>query len=626
MSAEEDQAGAPDAAGAAPAAPMSVERDLAVVTRDGTVLRADVFRPEGQAGLPVILSISPYGKDISWLDRYPDHGFELSPLAVWETPDPAWWVPKGYALARLDPRGIGNSEGMLDPLSALDTADHYDAIEWLASQPWCNGKVGLLGVSFYAIVQWKVAALAPPHLAAIVPWEGANDLYRDWTHQGGIYADGFIDFWWQHHFIEQPVLGAPPAVNWRDELPLRPLDDEWYRERSAELERIELPLLSVGNWGAFHLHLRGNVEGFARARSPERRLVMLTGSHLDPFYTEWGKAEQLRFLDHFLRGEDNGVKDEAPVRLAVRHGNEIEWRDEWEWPLARTQWTKRYLDAGDCSLRGEPPVAQAETSYPSPQGAAAFDAEPVSEPTELTGPVCLRVWVSSSTEDADLFVSLRQIGADGTEIFGIGPRGGPVPMALGWLRASHRRLDPKRSLPYRPWHTHDDPEPLVPGEPTALDVEIWPTSMVLAPGQHLRLELRANDEHMAPLTHGHPADRPPERIAGTVRVHTGPGHDGWLLLPVIPADPSRPPSGVRLRAAPTRAPAAAGATGRVHTLVSEGLWTTELEGYGQISRYPDREEAIAAGCERARRSRVVHVVHHADGSVDEVHDHGAELG
>jgi len=592
------------------------EKNIAVPTRDGSFVAADVIRAPGEKRCPAIVTMTPYGKDVYWLERYPDHGFDVSRYAVWETPDPGWWVPRGYACVRADSRGIANSPGTLDPLSRTDTEDYYDLIEWVAEQPWCNGKIGLLGISFYAIVQWKVAALKPPHLAAIVPWEGANDLYRDWIYHGGIYGNGFIDFWWQLHFIDQPLVNGP-VVDWREEFARRPFYDGWYRERSAELEQIEVPLLSAGNWGAFHLHLRGNVEGFVQASSRHKRLLMMTGSHIDPFYTEWGKAEQLRFLDHWLKGEDNGAQDDPPLRLAIRYGSEIEWRDEYEWPLARTRWTKLYLDASARSLQWDAPEQPGVTIYTAPESYVVFETDPVAEQTEITGPVLLRLWVSASAEDMDVFVALRDFGPDGQERPGIGPRGGAVPMAVGWLRASHRELDPERSLPYRPYHKHDAELPL-PAEPVALDVEVWPTCFVLERGHTLRLEIRANDEHMIALRHNHEQDRARERFAGENRIHTGPEHESYLLLPVIPYDPARPGTGARIKSAPTRREAAAGQGGRVHTILSGGVWAVELEGYGEISRHPTRDEAIVAGRERARRSRADHVIHAEDGSVEEV--------
>lgn len=594
---------------------LAFEKDVLIPTRDGSHVCADVIRPAGVARSPAIVCMSPYGKDVSWLEAYPDHHLDISPYTVWETPDPEWWAPRGYAVVRVDSRGIGKSPGTLDPLSAQDTEDYYDAIEYVAEQSWCTGKVGLLGISFYAITQWKVAALHPPHLAAIIPWEGANDLYREWARQGGIYTNGFVDFWWQLHFIDQPVL-TRPAVDWREEFQRHEFDDEWFRERSAELESIDVPVLSAGNWGAFHMHLRGNVEGFARVSSEHKRLIMMTGTHIDPFYSEWARDEQLRFFDRWLKGVPNGVEHEAPLRLAIRYGSEIEWRDEQRWPLVDTQWTRLYLDAAAQSLAWEP-VGPGSVSYDAPSGSASFRTHPTDSLLELTGPVMLRLWVSSSAGDMDIFVALRDLRPDGEEVYGIGPRGGPVPMALGWLRASHRELDPDRSLPYRPFHKHEQQLPLVRADATLVEVEVWPTSIVLMPGHRLQLDISANDDHMVALVHNSAVDRPTARFAGVNTIHTGGEHDSYLLVPVIPVAARPRDRAGRASSVPERDVAAAADGGRVHTVLRDGSWALELEGYGEIIRFATREEAIAGGRKRAQRTAAEHVIHNEDGTIAE---------
>ncbi len=586
---------------------LVVEKNVLVPTRNGSSLAANVFLPSGEGRFPVICSFSPYGKDRSWEESSPRHeGVELGPFSVWETPDPQWWAQRGYALVRADVRGTGASPGRFDPLSRHDQEDYYDLIEWAASQPWSTGKVGLSGISYYAIFQWLVAALQPPHLAAIVPWEGMNDLYREWAYQGGIYGNGFTNMWWHGHYSPPGRLNGQPAVDWRTEFKRRPFDDQWYRERSASLSRVTVPLLSAGNWGAFHLHLRGNVEGFTGAASRHKRLVVHTGTHIDPYYSDWGRAEQLRFLDRWLKGLRNGAEHGPPVRLAVRRGKEVAWRDESEWPLARTSWRRLYLDASSRGLDWHP-AAAGSAGYPAPAGAVAFETPAVDGELELTGPMMAHLWLSSSTQDADLFVTVRDIGPDGEEVTGTGPRGGPVPMAVGWLRASHRELDPERSLPYRPYHRHRRSLPLRPGEPVELDVEIWPTSLVLMPGHRLRLEIAANDEAMAALVHNDPDDRSPARFAGQNRVHTGHGHDSYVLVPVISAS-GRPPAwrgGVR-EVPPT---VSLGRAGRLHVRSRAGAWAVEVEGYGEISRQPTLTAAVAYGRAQAAHYRSELIVH-----------------
>ena len=511
-----------------------------------------MLRPPGDGPYPVIVTMSGYNKDSHWEERYPAFPtVNMSEYSVWETPDPLWWVPRGYALVRADAPGTGKSPGFADPFGAVEQQGYYDVIEWAAAQPWSNGKVGALGISYLAITQWLVAALQPPHLTAIIPWEGLADFYREWSYQGGILADAHNDGWWNKEFPSQQYgYGelseeelAERRVDWPSELRARPFDDEWYRERSADLSRITVPLLSAGNWNSLHLHLRGNTEGFMNAASQHKWMVIHSGNHVDPFYSEYGLGVQSEFFDYWLKGIENGMLEVPRVRLAIRHGREVVWRDENEWPLARTQWTPMYLDAGTNGLGWGLPSEHADATYPAPEGGVSFDTAPVEEELEITGPVVLRAWIASSSPDMDLFVTLRHLDVDGAEIKAEGPHGfgQEIPMAMGWLRASHRELDPERSLPYRPFHSHQREQLLEPDEPVQVDVEIWPTSIALAPGERLRLEISANDTYAdvarwgSSLTHDDPGDRPAERFEGRNTILTGGRYDSHLLLPVIPA-------------------------------------------------------------------------------------------
>ncbi|HLH65750.1 MAG TPA: CocE/NonD family hydrolase [Solirubrobacteraceae bacterium] len=502
--------------------PVLIERDVHVPTRDGSPIAVDVFRPADGGPVPVIASISPYGKDVHWPERFPLYEL-VAPgeHMVWETPDPSWWVPRGYALVRADTRGTGKSPGTLDLYGRRDAEDFYDVIEWAAAQPWSTGRVASSGISWLAMMGWRVAALAPPHLAAVIAWEGLTDFYREFARQGGIYANGFVEMWWRAQI--EPQRNEAQGPDWRRQLPEHPFVDEFHLERTVDLQRVAVPLLSAGNWGALHLHLRGNIEGWRGAASEHRWLVVHTGTHIDPFYSDWGTELQLRFLERFLKGRVDAMDGVAPVRLAIRHGRRHVWRDADGWPLPETQWRELYL--GPATLSWQRPLPGA-VRYP-----AAFRTAPAQAPLELTGPVALRLWVSADVEDFDVFARLEHIDEHGEVIPAIGPQGGPIPMAMGWLRASHRELDAKRSEPHRPWHQHTRAVPLRPGEPTLLEVEIWPTSITLAPGEQLALELVTGDEDLAPLTHNDPRDR---RVARGVVIHLGGRHASHLLVPVIP--------------------------------------------------------------------------------------------
>jgi putative CocE/NonD family hydrolase len=303
-----------------------------------------------------------------------------------------------------------------------------------------------------------------------------------------------------------------------------------------------------------------------RAASKHKKLRIHTGTHFHPFHSEEGRMDQLRWFDHWLKGIDTGIMEEPPVKLEIRTGGSPErypFRTENEWPLARTQWTRMYLSAerepsGDAHategrLVPTAPAKAATLVYAASsvtkagvasgsslstthgnvgRSGVSFETEPLLQDTEVTGPLAMKLWVSSTSEDTDIFVTLRNIGPDGADVCEVGQHGQPVPcLTKGWLRASHRKLDSARSLPYRPYHAHDERWWLKPGEIVACDIEIWPTSIVLKKGHRLRVDIQPRDGvGSAPYTHYHA-----EYNAGARNsVYTGGDHASYLLLPIIP--------------------------------------------------------------------------------------------
>lgn len=564
---------------------LVVDWDVAVVMDDGVVLRADVFRPR-QGQHPVLLSYGPYGKGLPFQEGYgsawqlmtqqhPEVSAGSSNVYQnWEVADPEKWVPHGYVCVRVDSRGAGRSAGRLDHFSARETRDLYECIEWAGTQPWSTGKVGLSGVSYYAINQWLVAALQPPHLTCMCPWEGAADFYRDMSYHGGIYCT-FFERWYdiqvtsvQHGRGERgpasPLTGEwvcgdvtldedelrANRVDFGAELRAHDLVDDYHAERSARWDQITVPFLSAGNWGGQGLHLRGNVEAFVRAKSEHKWLEIHGREHWVEYYTDYGVQLQRQFFDHYLKGVDNGWDRRPPVTLQIRTVDGFVERTEHEWPLARTRWTRHYLDAGELTLSAGPLEQCATRSYDVLGEGVTFWMPSVEQDTEITGPVSARLHVSSTTTDADIFLTLRAFAPDGSELLQVGAIDPKAPLAQGWLRASHRELDATLSTPERPYHRHDRPQPLVPGEVVALDVEIWPTSVVLPTGWRLALTVAGRDfdhgeegarlDHFANELRGcgpfiHP-DRPEEVLRGSVTLHTGGACDSSVLLPVIPSD------------------------------------------------------------------------------------------
>jgi hypothetical protein len=539
---------------------LIVDRDVDVPMRDGARLKADVMRPDDGGKFPAILNLGPYQKDKVWL---PPDTLEEKPNALmnWETVNPEWWVPRGYACVRVDGRGSGKSPGQCEPWSLQEAIDFYDAIEWAAAQPWCNGKVGLSGISYYAINQWFVANLQPPSLKAIIPWEGFADTYRDAVYHGGL-LNVFMTNWFTahllHHMLGRASRQQPDGwqTNMLHHWLRNNLDSGAFRGAQAQWDRITVPMLTVGNWTGFGLHLRGNTEAWMRAASKHKKLRIHTGSHVHPFYTEEGRRDQIRFLDYWLKGIDHGVMDEPPVKLAIRKGrDEIEWRDEHEWPLARTQWTKFHFDLSkpDAAtlVRDNPPTTSSRTYAASSLGTmgstsaassqvmgggikpgmgVSLETPPLPADLEVTGPLMANIWVSSATEDMDLFLTLRNFDADGNEVLETGQQGSPVPVAKGWLRVSHRELDPELTLPYRPYHAHRRRLYLEPGEIVEVQVEIWPTSMVFKKGHRIRFDVQPRDGVGSQGYMHYHADY----NTGTNTVYAGGDKPSYLLLPVIP--------------------------------------------------------------------------------------------
>ncbi|MDB5867004.1 MAG: Xaa-Pro dipeptidyl-peptidase peptidase family [Betaproteobacteria bacterium] len=540
---------------------LIVEKDVKIPMRDGSMLFADVLRPDGgDERFPAIMNLGPYQKDKVWIPP-DDLEEDANEYMNWETANPLWWCPRGYALVRVDTRGTGKSPGKSEPSSYQEGLDSYDVTEWIARQPWCSGNVGTLGISYHAAFQWRLANLQPPSLKAIMPWEGRADQYRDQAYHGGIFAMGFISQWANsttaHNLLGRPRSYNPDAFNnnilW--EYMRKDLDSEEWRKNSAQWDRITVPVYSVGNWGGFAMHLRGNTEAFMRAASKNKKLRIHTGSHFHPFHAEEARLDQLRWFDHWLKGMDTGIMDEPPVKLEIRTGGETKpyaFRFENEWPIARTQWTKLYLridrDTPNKTETAEgalvPKVAGTEkkVSYTAGPGhyrpvsgrsGVSFETPPMEADTEVTGPLVLNLWVSSSSEDMDIYATIRNIGPDGKDVCEVGQRGEPVAcVTKGWLRASHRKLDKDLSLSYRPYHAHDERWWLKPSEAVECQVEIWPTSMVFKKGHKLRLDVTPRDGAAS----GHFTHYNADYNAGaTNTIYSGGDKLSWLMLPVIPA-------------------------------------------------------------------------------------------
>lgn len=556
---------------------------------DGIVLRADVFRPIEDGHYPVILTYGVYAKGLSYQEGYPHQWNKMvedypeildgstNKYQNWEVTDPERWIPHGYVCVRVDSRGAGWSPGFMEVFSPREYEDICQSIEWAGTQDWSNGKVGMLGISYYAINQWKVASMQPPHLAAIIPWEGSNDHYRDAAYHGGI-LNQFTQLWSKVQVADvqygrgekakknpntgESVAGpitlsdeelAQNRVNYFDQLKSHPLDDEWHQSRTADLSKVTVPLLTCANWGGQGIHPRGNHNGYIESASKQKWIEAHGDAHWSLFSSGYGLNLQKKFFDHFLKDIDNGWDKTPPVTLNIRHpGPKFVPRHENEWPITRTQWTKFYLDPDSKALSTEPITKGGKVEYDALGDGVTFWMPTLEEEMEITGPMAAKLFVSSSTEDADLFLIVRVFDPDGDELTFMGSTDPNTPIANGWLRASHRALDPEKSLPYRPYHPHNKEEKLTPGEVYGCDVEIVSSCIVVPAGWRVALTVRGKDyEYEGELgefakkfhygtrgtggmTHNDPDNRPKEIFSGKVTLHTGGGRDAYLLLPIIP--------------------------------------------------------------------------------------------
>ncbi|OGA19427.1 MAG: hypothetical protein A3G25_02885 [Betaproteobacteria bacterium RIFCSPLOWO2_12_FULL_63_13] len=529
---------------------MIVERDVAVPMRDGVKLYIDVHRPAGKKSgrVPAIIAWSPYGKHrpFQYGYFYKEGGVRkewISPYTNFEGPDPVHWVANGYAIIHVDLRGVWGSEGNAAYWCHDEGKDGYDLIEWVAARDWCSGKVGMTGVSYLAIAQWQIAATQPPHLAAINPWEGLSDMYREFAFHGGIPETHFSPIWQKSISYSLNQVEDIAAM-----MDAHPLFDSYWATKVADWSKINVPAFVVASWSDQGLHLRGTLEAYKSIGSKEKWLMIHGRKKWENFHQPDNVKKQLAFFDRFLKGADNDVRRWPKVRLEVRERYYVgKSRGEPAWPIARTRFEKLFLDASSGSLKTKPVARRAKASYLAPgdqsrcpaayrEERAQFDYVFPRE-TELTGHMKLRLWMEAiGADDMDIFVAVQKFDRNGKYVpFAAFSALEDGPVALGWLRASHRELDKKRSTPQQPWLLHKRQLKLERGVPVPVEIEIWPSGTRFAKGETLRVVVQGSDVYKYArwmVLAGHPKTI----NAGSHVIHTGGKYDSHLLVPVIPTN------------------------------------------------------------------------------------------
>ncbi|MBV9529068.1 CocE/NonD family hydrolase [Sphingomonas sp.] len=483
-----------------------MDKDVTVTLRDGITIYVDVLRPAGDEKVPVLVAWSPYGKSRGNAAQYVDLlsllGLDLSKLSgleKFEAPDPAWWVARGYAVCNPDPRGSYRSEGDIRWWSRFEGQDYHDLIEFLGVQDWCSGKVATCGNSWLAISQWFAAAERPPHLAAIAPWEGMSDIYRDFIMRGGFPDTPFP------RELAKSLVGANMREDLIVEAEQHPLMDALWKTKIPAFENIDVPAYIVASYSQ-SIHTPGTFRAWRNIASKDKWLRVHNTMEWPDFYDEAHQADLLRFYDHFLKGAENGWRETPRVRFSILdlEGNDRVDVPAAEFPPGDFEQKRLYLDADAGALAAHAPADQAKASYDaeSEDGRVSFTIR-VEEPTEFVGYPKVRLWLEAvGSDDMDVFVFLQKLDVLGTplEQFNV-PNHGPKMEALtrngaailkykgsnGRLRVSTRRLDEALSTDAIPVHAFDRVEKLAPGQVVPVDIDMFPVALALGAGEQLRL-------------------------------------------------------------------------------------------------------------------------------------------
>jgi len=537
---------------------------------EGFSVTANIYRSKLAAEkgekVPVVMCAHPYNNHLTpTLGKTPLGGppqqYRIIPQAggkpvfskitSWESPDPNFWVPAGYAIVNMNLPGYANSEGPPSAFTEHQAKCYYEAIEWIAKQSWCSGKVGLNGVSFLAISQFYVATCQvyggpPPSLCCIAPWEGLTDPYRDIFAFGGLTDNGFPTFWWNTEV--KPVINGTQedfknfegsiATDW---LKNHPFYDDFWKSKAAKLEEITVPMLVCASFSDHGLHTMGSFRAFEKAKSKHKWVYTHRTGKWVAYYSPEVQQMTKNFMDCFLKDDtSSGFLDVPPVRLEVRSSrDEIhEVRYEDEWPIARTQYTKLYLSEQTQPLSLLIPEKQMELVYPAKQGKALFNFK-FSEDTELSGYMMLRVWVEARSEkdggtipdDMGLFIAVNKLDREGNSVPFYGSVGINKDMVTrGWCRVSRRELDPVESTEWHPVTKGSSEQKLKSGEIVPVDIALYPSSTFFSAGEILQLILASDEIIPSP-----PYKKDASFNLGKHVLHFGGEYDSYLQVPKIPS-------------------------------------------------------------------------------------------
>nr|CEG02285.1 unnamed protein product [Fusarium pseudograminearum CS3220] len=534
------------------------EHDVAFKMRDGVTLYADIYRPpQSDEPVPAIVCWSPFGKKfnglmslslmVPWNLGIPPK--TLSGLEKFEAPDPNDWVPRGYAIVNIDSRGSGDSEGVMAIMGTQEAEDGYDSIENIAKLPWCNGSVGLAGNSHLAIIQWFIAALRPPSLKAIAPWEGCGDLYREQFARGGIYAGDLFD----KLIVKYMLQGHKGIESFREMFKKHPLANDWWNDKRPDMKKINIPTYITGTW-TNTMHGMGAIRGYLEVDTPHK---WLRWHPWQEWYDIWGNEqanpELLDFFDYFLKGKKNGWDSTPQVRMAVLRFGKKEPQSyenivEEDFPIPRTDYKKLFFTK-EGSLSLDKPTDSSSLGYKSETDDRVSFTHRFDKTTRLVGMPKAVVYMSCPDyNDMDVYVLLEKLDANGEVMLNLNIPWKGIPKQsfeemddkekievviyrgpMGVLRASHREIDESKSMhPQWPFHPHEKEEKITPGDVVRLDIGIWAMGIEYEAGESIRAIVCGRNlgvSNFGSLEHND--------NKGTHNVHLGGENASHVILPFV---------------------------------------------------------------------------------------------
>jgi predicted acyl esterase len=545
---------------------IQAQYDVEIPMSEGYSLTANVFfsrsrRAQGTADAVVMcahpydnrhipaLSGTPLGGPPQQYRLLPQSGGvpRFSKLTSWESPDPNFWVPEGYTLVNLNLPGFANSGGPASIMSEHQGKCYREAIAWVAAQDWCDGGVGLCGVSFLCISQYLAAAAAegeavPEALKCMIPWEGVSDLYQDLACRGGVPDIGFLDFWWKTEVKGSLRSSLKEYLEIEEAIPLdtlkkHPFYDAYWKAKAPPVQNIRVPMLVCGSFSDHELHTFGSFRVFERAASTKKWLYTHRSGKWTEFYKPDSLALQKDFMDHFLKGQSTQFDNLPPVRIEVRQSRDEVKEVRWEptWPLQQTRYQALHLRS-DGSLSTSPGPQEDEATYDGRTGSIIFDYI-FPKDTEITGYMKLKIWVEARAldgvsippDDAIFCCFLDKLDPNGNAVRFYGSVGQDQDtLTRGYARASRRALDTERSKPFHPVPSGTYAEPLKPKQIVPVEVAFCPSSTFFERGATLRLTISARDIVHAPIF-----KKDTGANQGLHVVHFGGPYDTHLLVPFI---------------------------------------------------------------------------------------------